>query len=142
MDKFDRQIIEALTQNARQPVANIAEQVNLSRSAVSERIRKMESTGVIKGYQVQLDKPEASNIITVFFEVFRFNTKCDQIIPEIRKIPEIKLCYGISGETDLLIYVQAANINEINHIRQKIETMEQVTKVKTHVVMHEWINRM
>ncbi len=52
MDKFDQAIINLLRQNARQSVSFIAEQVNLSRSAVSDRIKKLEQTGIIRGYQV------------------------------------------------------------------------------------------
>lgn len=58
MDKFDTAIINSLRQDARQSVSNIAEQVNLSRSAVAERIKKLELTGVIRGYQVLLSESQ------------------------------------------------------------------------------------
>ena len=55
-DKFDQLIIKALQQDARQPVSAIAEQVNLSRSAVSERLKRLEQSGEIVGYQVEIGR--------------------------------------------------------------------------------------
>ena len=52
MDGFDKKILEQLQLNARQSVSVIAESVSLSRSAVSERIKRMEDSGEILGYQV------------------------------------------------------------------------------------------
>lgn len=58
LDKFDKAIINELRHNARQSISFIAEQVNLSRSAVTERIKKLEQTGVIRGYQVLLSESQ------------------------------------------------------------------------------------
>ncbi len=55
MDKFDRQIIEILQGDARASVSDIAREVNLSRSAVTARIKKLEQDKVILGYHDELD---------------------------------------------------------------------------------------
>lgn len=57
MDKFDRQILALLRSDARTSVSHIAREVNLSRSAVSERIRQLETSGVIRGYHAQVAVP-------------------------------------------------------------------------------------
>ena len=56
MDKFDKAIINELRQDARQSISTIADRVSLSRSAVTERIKKLETSGVIRGYQVLLSE--------------------------------------------------------------------------------------
>jgi len=68
MDKFDQGIIEALRENARVSISHIAEMVSLSRSSVSERIKKMEKSGVIRGYQVLLSESQKEGV-TVYFEI-------------------------------------------------------------------------
>ncbi|WP_230425682.1 Lrp/AsnC family transcriptional regulator [Spartinivicinus ruber] len=142
VDKFDQLIIEALSKNARQPVAAIAEQVNLSRSAVSERIKKLEQNGTIKGYQVLLRESEKDHVAALI-EIQHLSVKCDEVvIPVISRVPEVKLCYGVSGDTDLIIYVRAENMQRILQIYETLNDIEGITKIKTHVVMNEWINKL
>lgn len=57
MDKFDQQILALLRADARLPISQIAREINLSRSAVSERIRQLEQGGVISGYHAQVAMP-------------------------------------------------------------------------------------
>ena len=57
MDDLDRKILSLLVQNARMPVKEIAEQVSLTSPAVSSRIHKMETDGIISGYTVLLNRP-------------------------------------------------------------------------------------
>ena len=57
MDDLDRKILSLLAKNARMPVKEIAEQVSLTSPAVSSRIHKLETDGIISGYTVTLNRP-------------------------------------------------------------------------------------
>ena len=57
MDELDRKIIRLLAKNARIPVTDIAQEINLTSPAVSSRIRKLEQDGIIGGYTVVLHPP-------------------------------------------------------------------------------------
>ncbi len=140
MDKFDQLILAELVNNARVPVARIAERVNLSRSSVSERIKKMEDSGLISGYQVVLKQPE-SDKVSAFFEIYHSALKCEDVIPIVKVFPEIVECHGISGETDLLVLCRARSMERITAIRNAIELHPNITKVKTHIVMAQWLKQ-
>ena len=58
MDDLDRKILSLLAKNARMPVKEIAEQVSLTSPAVSSRIHKLETDGIISGYTVTLNRPD------------------------------------------------------------------------------------
>ncbi|MBW7861911.1 MAG: Lrp/AsnC family transcriptional regulator [Rhodocyclaceae bacterium] len=139
MDKFDQGILDALREDARQPVAAIAERVNLSRSAVADRIRKLEDHGVIRGYQVLLREPGAGEVCA-YLELCYNDIQCKDMARILRTIPEVKLCHGISGETDMLLYVRADSMARIHAIRDRIGAVPGVARIKTHVVMAEYIN--
>lgn len=139
MDKFDQAIITALKQNARQSVSSIAEQVNLSRSAVSERIKKLENTGIIRGYQLLLSESQKDGV-SAYFEIQHKNANCQSIIHVFQAIPEVVTCHGITGDMDILVYVQASSMRRIHEIREYFDNMPDIIKIKTHVVMSEWIN--
>ena len=70
IDEIDRQILNILQQNARTPNAEIARQVGMAPSAVLERIRKLETRGVIRGYEARID-PEALGLNLLAFVFVR-----------------------------------------------------------------------
>lgn len=137
MDKFDRQIIALLRQDARTSVSHIAREVNLSRSAVSERIRHLETSGVIRGYHAQVAVPGEGGV-KAFLELFYQNGRCQDYVERMRAYPEIRQCCGISGETDMLVQVEAASMARLAEIRGEIERFPGIQRVKTHMVVNEW----
>ena len=69
MDNIDYKILGCLKKNARLTASSISEEINLSVSAVIERIRKMESSGVIKGYTIEVDQKKLGNEMVAIMEV-------------------------------------------------------------------------
>ena len=69
MDNIDLSILKCLKENSRQTASTISQSINLSVSAVIERIRKMEAKGIIQQYTVVLDEKQLGNDLTVFISV-------------------------------------------------------------------------
>ncbi|MBY6186486.1 Lrp/AsnC family transcriptional regulator [Marinobacter hydrocarbonoclasticus] len=137
LDKFDQAILVALREDARQPIAAIARQVNLSRSSVSERIKRLENNGAIRGYRVLL-RPSARTDVSAYFEIRHNDKQCKALVEKLKQIPELQSCHGITGEIDLLVLVRADSMQRLHRIRDSIEALPAVTKIVTHVVMSEW----
>ncbi|UUY08569.1 Lrp/AsnC family transcriptional regulator [Pseudomonas sp. J452] len=137
MDKFDHQILALLREDARTSVSQIAREVNLSRSAVGERIRQLEQSGVIRGYHARVVEPEGG-AVKAFLELFYSNGRCLDYVERMRVHPEIRQCCGISGETDMLVQVEAASMARLSEIRGEIENYPGMQRVKTHMVVQEW----
>lgn len=140
MDKFDKKIIQLLRKDARISISSISREVNLSRPAVTERINKLETSGVIKGYQVVLAEPDEEKKIAVWFEMGFNGNLCSTRIPALIGLPEIKLCHGVSGDTDLLIYAEVDRMERLKELRIMLEEVEGLAQLKTHVIMKEWLN--
>lgn len=139
MDKFDKAIIATLRQNARHSISHIADSVNLSRSAVSERIKKLEQSGIIRGYQVLLSESQKEGV-SAYFEIQHRCPRCADVVHVFQTIPEIITCRGITGDMDLLVYVRASSMKRLHEIREYIDAQTDIIKIKTHVVMSEWID--
>ena len=77
MDKFDQKILACLCENARQSNAEISRKVGLSRSAISERIHKMESQKLILGYRADIRPPKGK--IAAYFQLTFDQNCCDEI---------------------------------------------------------------
>ena len=138
MDKFDQQILTLLRADARMAVSQIAREVNLSRSAVSERIRHLEQAGIIKGYQAQVVLPGDAGI-KAYLELFYQGGRCEENIVRMRVFPEIVHCSSISGETDMMVYVKTQTMQRLSEIREAIEGFPGMQKVKTHMVVKDWV---
>jgi len=137
VDKFDQQILALLRADARIPVSRIAREVNLSRSAVSERIRQLEQRGIISGYHAQV-APPADAGIKAYLELFYQGGRCENYVERMRSFAEVRRCSGISGETDMLVYIEAPSMQRFSEIRGEIENYPGMQKVKTHMVVKDW----
>jgi len=137
VDKFDQQILQQLRQNARQSISDIAAAVHLSRSAVTERIRKLEQQKVILGYQVVLQSATEAKV-RAYFELQHKAARCQELIPFLRSFAELKSCHGISGEVDLMLFVEADSMARIHQIREQIDAHPDIVRIKTHMVMSQW----
>ena len=138
MDKFDHAIIAQLRQNARASVSAIADEVGLSRSAVTERIKKLESTNVIRGYQVMLSESQKEGV-AAYLEIQHKRARCTDVVPHFRAIPEVISCYGVTGECDLIALIRADTMRRLHEIREHIDTIDDIIKIKTHVVLNQWL---
>lgn len=138
MDKFDQHIVALLVANARMAVAAIAREVNLSRSAVSERIRNLEQKGVIRGYHARLGAAPAQ--MRAYMELHYLVHRCEQHAARLRNIPEVRQAFTISGDTDIMLYVEAATMARLEEVRSHIERLPDIKTVKTHIILSELIH--
>lgn len=140
LDRFDTKIVELLVADARMPVSEISKQVNLSRSAVTERIKRLETNQVITGYHAQLNTTEEANVSAYFSVTFR-PLCCEQISELLPQIPEIKLAHSISGDTDLILFVEAPNMARLNEIRNMMDGWPNIHQVVTHMALTSRVRR-
>jgi len=139
MDKFDQQIIRCLSENARQSTTEVARQIGLSRSAVTDRIRKLEDSGVIEGYRVVLKAPE--NLVSAFFLLTFNKANNDEVLSQIQGLPEVRGVHIITGDIDMIVRVEADNMSRLNEVRNHLEGLAKLTRIFTCTVLEERLNR-
>ncbi len=108
MDKFDNLILDILKFNARRSVSDIARDVNLSRSAVTARIKRLESDGQILGYHANLARDQQKPEMICAYLALKFDTsnslqRCESHAQFIYQLDGVKSCRAISGETDMML---------------------------------------
>jgi DNA-binding Lrp family transcriptional regulator len=108
LDKTNRQILTLLQDNARLSVTELADQVNLSPSPCSRRIKQLEEQGVIQHYVTLLDATRVGLPISIFISV-TLERQAEiglQIFEDaIREWPEVMECYLMTGDADYLLRV-------------------------------------
>jgi Lrp/AsnC family leucine-responsive transcriptional regulator len=137
LDDFDNKIIQALTDNARISVSDLARHVNLSRNAVTHRMNNLEKSGVINGYQVMLgDGLPVSEMVVAIMMVYRKDRMRDtEVIKYVAKVPEVVSCYIMSGDYDVILNVQARSHERIHEIWQAVSSLQSVDDTHTTFVL-------
>ena len=134
MDKFDQQIISRLKLNARESLAAIGRDIGLSRSAVAERIQRLEDQGVIQGYTLRLGEA-GQKAVQAYFQLSLSPFKLDELLPVIQAIPEIRVGHALSGEVDLILFAETDSMDRLNQIRRQLEQLPDLKKLLTCPVL-------
>ncbi len=136
LDEIDLQLIELLQSNARIKRSELAEKVNLTVPAISERINKLEEKKLIKRYTAQIDFKKAGYDVTAFIFVFMESSKYYQSFTQkALNEPEILECHSITGEGSHILKVVTENTSTLEKILSKIQAWPGVTGTKTNVVL-------
>ena len=137
IDETDLKILTILQQNARTSNAEIARQVEMAPSAVLERIRRLESRGVIQGHEVRIN-PEALGLNILAF-VFVRSTDFDgeaKTAELLADIPEVLEAHHIAGEDCFLMKVRARDTKSLGRLlRERIGSTGAVESTRTTIVL-------
>lgn len=139
MDKFDKAILTLLSQNSRQPVAAIGDAIGLSRTAVNDRIRKLEEKGIIHRYTVELGRDHQVGSVNAYFELTFRPFDLLEIKPLLQSIPEVKQAHALSGATDILLFVEANSMVRLSEIRQFLSDLPALEKIVTSTAFEKII---
>ncbi len=136
IDEIDRQILNILQQNARTSNAEIARQVGMAPSAVLERIRKLETRGVIRGYEARID-PEALGLNLLAFVAVRADDNGSAATGEtLARLPEVQEVHHIAGEDCYLVKVRVRDSKTLARLlREQFAGSGTVRSTRTTVVL-------
>lgn len=136
LDIIDYRILECLKENSRENATNIGAKINLSTSAVIERIKKMENVGLIEKYTTIINQSvlgrETTAFISVSLEHPRFN---EEFIRLIKENPSIAECHYIAGDFDFILKVITENGKTLEAILNYIKSIDGISLTRTSVVL-------
>ena len=136
MDKLDYEILECLKRNSREKASAISRQINLSVSAVLERIHKMETQGVIKGYTVVTNKKMLGMGMLAVMEISLEHPKYyDSFTGLINSMPEIVSCYYMTGDFDFILKIYAQDSDDLEQIHKRIKSIHGVSSTRTYITL-------
>ncbi|MEZ5479417.1 MAG: Lrp/AsnC family transcriptional regulator [Thiolinea sp.] len=113
MDRYDWAILEALRQDGRKSWAKLAEELNLSASSLQRRTQAMQENGIIRHFTVAVNNRAIGREVRAFVQV-KINRHDPQAAEAfyhaIIHYPEVEACHKISGSTDFMLNITAANL--------------------------------
>ena len=136
MDNIDLKILKLQKKNARITASDISSNINLSVSAVSDRLKKLESSGIIEQYTTIINPRYLNKDLTVIMFVALEGPKyTDKFIELVLEEDEILDCHYLAGEYDYALKIMTENTDTLETILNHIKGIEGVAKTKTTVVL-------
>lgn len=141
LDEKDKKLLFLLQENAKKTNKQLALELNLSVTAVFERIKKLEKQQIIKKFVALVDKKQVKKDFIVLCHVKLIQHKRDYISQfenEIKNFPEILECFHVSGDSDYILKIALENIKEYREFMvSKLTSMQHIASTKSSFVIEE-----
>lgn len=113
LDDTDRALLRELRRDARMSIAELARRVQLSASPCQRRLRRLERSGIIRGYTVVVD-PDVTETALVAFVGVRLTNHSRPVVQqfqrEVVRLPRVRECHHVAGAYDYLLRVEVADL--------------------------------
>ena len=134
IDAIDQRIVEALLPNARLSLKDLAQAVGLSPPSVSERLRRLEERGVVRGYTLALDPQALGYTLQAIVRIRPMPGKLQAVQKLIEETPEICECDKVTGEDCFIARLHVRSIEQLDRVLDRIadkaETNTSVVKAQ------------
>jgi Lrp/AsnC family leucine-responsive transcriptional regulator len=139
LDGFDRKILDVIAVEGRITVTDLAKRIGLSKSPTQARLRRLEETGVVRGYRALFDPILLGRDHVAFVEVKLSDTRETALMAfntAVTRIPEIEQCHLIAGAFDYLLKVRTSSMSSYRLVlADRLSTLPHVASTSTYVAM-------
>ncbi|KAA6303480.1 MAG: Regulatory protein AsnC [Candidatus Ordinivivax streblomastigis] len=143
IDKLDRKILRIISQNARIPFKDVAEECGVSRAAIHQRVQKMIELQIIigSGYHIN-SKVLGYNTCTYIGVKLERGSMYKEVVPELEKIPEVVECHFTTGPYTMLIKLYARdNEHFMELLNGRIQEIPGVISTETLISLRQSFKR-
>jgi Lrp/AsnC family transcriptional regulator, leucine-responsive regulatory protein len=135
ISQTDARVLSLLQTDGRRSYADLGADLGMAGPSAHERVKKLESRGVIRGYAADVDPMAVGLSVLAFTWVTQSpGTVADDLTPDFAAIPEIEECHYIAGEADYLLKIRARDMEHLGSIVRRVQTTEHVFSTETDVV--------
>lgn len=141
LDHLDRSIIQTLRKNSRLGIKQIAGTIGLTTTPTFERIKRLERTGVIKGYTIDVDRTKIARGLCVFCYVslkehnLELLQKFEQ---QVVGLAEVERCYHVAGEHDYVLFISVPDMEAYAHfLKNELTAIPSISNVHSTFVLSE-----
>ena len=131
IDLHDTKILAELQADARLSMAELGRRVHLSQPAVTERVRKLESAGVITGYRATVDLTRLGYGIRAVIRIGR--AEYPRVVKLIQQTPEVVNAYNVTGEDSWVIEIAVIDVSHLDAVLSKFCVL---TETSTAIILN------
>ncbi len=139
LDKVDRKILLELQRSGRASASHIAEETNVSVPTITERIKKLQETGVIVGFQAIIDpKALGLDVAAIITIISGSSQNYKEVTLEAEKNSEIVKCFSTTGNGSHTLIVNTKNSHTLEELLRKIQSWPGVIRTETQIILSSY----
>tara|TARA_B100000686_G_C16399436_1_gene766508 strand:+ start:26 stop:505 length:480 start_codon:yes stop_codon:yes gene_type:complete len=139
IDHIDTLILNELIDNARESASNIADKVGMSIPAVTERIKKLQDSGVIKGYNLVIDNEKIGMDVSAFITIISESSAFfEDVVNEADANPNVISCYTTTGSGSHILLVETKNTSSLEKLLRDIQSWPGVKRTETQLILSSY----
>lgn len=141
LDDVNARLLRLLREDARQPIAQLAKELGISRGQLYSRLSRLEEDGVVAGYTVRLGSAFAGGRVRAHMMIKslpRFHREVEQALA---KIPQVHAIHAISGQYDIIAMLESEDSASLNELIDDIGLLEGVELTTTSVILATKVER-
>jgi Lrp/AsnC family leucine-responsive transcriptional regulator len=120
LDAIDRKLLHQLTTDARLPIAELARRIDLSPSATAERLRRLESLEIIRGYRADINLQALGLTITAFVRLTCEGTRYKPFLKFLPTLSAVQECHHLTGNDAFLLKLCLSSMQELEDLIEKL----------------------
>ena len=136
IDETARRILSVLQRDARTSMRKISEEVGVSLGTVSNRVRRLEKIGVIRGYTVLLDPEKVGWDLNIVVGLRIQKGRLIEIQEKIAEDPRVYGVYDVTGDFDSMVVARARDRSDLDELSKNVMSIDGIERSVTHLVLN------
>jgi Lrp/AsnC family leucine-responsive transcriptional regulator len=131
----DLRILAVLQRDGRASYAEIGAAAGMSAPSAHERVKRLESRGIIRGFAALVDAGAVGFGVLAFSRIRQApGTTTTDLTADFAAIPEVEDCHHVAGEADYLLKIRATDTLDLERVMQRVQAIRHVYTTETEVV--------
>ncbi len=120
LDAAGKKLLAALQRNTRASVADLSREIGLSQTRTAERLRRLEESGVIEGYSVEIDREALGLPMLAFIRLTCAGGRYHSFLAFVKSAEQVRECHHLTGGDAFLLKVTVASIADLEKLIEKL----------------------
>ena len=139
LDQVDRDILVNLQNDGRSSASHIASEIGMSIPAVTDRIKKMQESGIIMGFTAVLNHRKVGLDVSAFITVIsESSSHYSDVVRKTNKSPEIIQCFTTTGNGSHVLFALVENTHALEKLLRKIQSWPGVMRTETQIILSSY----
>ncbi|AVH20238.1 Lrp/AsnC family transcriptional regulator [Nocardia cyriacigeorgica] len=135
IDALDAALLAELAADPRAPILELAQRLGIARNTVQARMKRLESSGAVRGYPPDVDLQAVGFAVHAFLGIELDQNKMDAIVEALRAFPQVLEVHATTGRADLLVRIAARTQQDLLEIIQRVHAIPGVKHTETMLAL-------
>lgn len=135
MDDLDKSLVRILKDNARESFVHMAEVLGTSEGTVRARVKRLQDEGIIRKFTIQTAGSNVKALIEIRIET---NVTTAHVSQQIQTWDGVERVLEVTGEHDIVVFVDVASTSELNDIVERIRQFKEVQSTRSRLILREY----